>query len=271
MILSARVLRPSSRNRLPSLIAQRFVFDDNDRIKNDTGTMHKQKGFVPCHREFHATARNFFSAKNSDLLVVLDMDECLIHSRFHSQNVDYRQHESRPDELDNTSGIENFTLELEDCELVTVNKRPGLDKFIRKVSERWETYIFTAAMSSYASPVLSYLDPDDDIFSERFFRESCTIDEDRGVYVKDLTKIISDDRDLKRCVLVDNNPLSFLAQPRNGILVSNFYDDVDDDTLPAVYKLLDVLDNDDDCRIRLNELFGLSEALEDCYPAKKKR
>lgn len=32
-------------------------------------------------------------------------------------------------------------------------------------------------------------------------------------------------------VLVDNNPISFLAQPSNGIPVPSFYDDPEDDAL----------------------------------------
>lgn len=34
-------------------------------------------------------------------------------------------------------------------------------------------------------------------------------------------------------VLVDNNPVSFLAQPSNGVPVPSFYDDPEDDALPV--------------------------------------
>lgn len=62
-------------------------------------------------------------------------------------------------------------------------------------------------------------------------------------------------------MLVDNNPLSFLAQPSNGILVSNFYDNPEDQTLVAVLDLLDRLDREDDVRPLLDDMFGLSAAL----------
>jgi CTD small phosphatase-like protein 2 len=63
--------------------------------------------------------------------------------------------------------------------------------------------------------------------------------------------------DVRRVVLVDNNPLSFLPNPSNGILVSSFYDDPKDDTLEAVMELLHELDESDDVRPILEDRFGL--------------
>ncbi|GMI62594.1 hypothetical protein ScalyP_jg1624 [Parmales sp. scaly parma] len=186
------------------------------------------------------------------------MDECLIHSQFQS-GAEYRQQESRPSSSGTT--CESFVLELPDGDIVTVNKRPGIDEFLKKVGQKWETYIFTAAMEVYARPVLDVLDPNDELIASRFYRDSCTYNQ-LGVYVKDLSKIVPDDRDLKRVVLVDNNPLSFMAQPENGILVSNFYDDSDDESLPAVYKLLEEIDELNDVRPKLDNKFGLRIALE---------
>jgi hypothetical protein len=53
-----------------------------------------------------------------------------------------------------------------------------------------------------------------------------------------------------------------MAQPENGILVSNFYDDSDDESLPAVYKLLEEIDELNDVRPKLDNKFGLRIALE---------
>jgi TFIIF-interacting CTD phosphatase-like protein len=74
---------------------------------------------------------------------------------------------------------------------------------------------------------------------------------------------------MDRVVLVDNNPLSFLAQPSNGILVSNFYNDPTDTTLPAVWQLLEELDQCQDVRPVLEERFRLKEALADIHSAAK--
>ena len=252
----------------------------------------------------------------SDLIVVLDMDECLVHSQFLSHQQSsmtarvppsvkdrYRQAESsRPvgspafdtdDEAEQivSSRCEYFRVQLPDGDLVHVNKRPSLDDFLSLVCSRFETHIFTAAVGTYASPLLDRLDPTGELLRGRYYRESCSYDPELGVYVKDLgaalggrqspgpwggtTRSAADggypDRasdlaaryDESRVVLVDNNPLSFLAQPSNGILVNNFYDDPKDATLEAVVELLDELDGADDVRPVLEQKFGLAEALGD--------
>ena len=107
----------------------------------------------------------------SDLIVVLDMDECLIHSQFLSDVDKYRQAEERPSATSTTTDIstsqstfepgggqhspsdslflnacDSFRITLPDGDLVNVNKRPNLDLFLREITNKFETYIFTAAM-----------------------------------------------------------------------------------------------------------------------------
>jgi len=220
--------------------------------------------------------------KKSDLIVVLDMDECLIHSQFLTLDTEtYRQKESRPSNTTKnikTDFCDSFCITLSDEEnqknhirkstssntYVHVNKRPNLEHFLNHVTSKYQTYIFTAAMKIYANPVLNVILNDQD-HQNRFYRESCVYDANLGVYIKDLNSILQTHQhnELKRVVLVDNNPLSFLANPSNGILVSSFYDDPKDDTLPAVVDLLDELDGLDDVRPALHHLFGLEDALND--------
>jgi len=250
---------------------------------------------------------------SSDLVVVLDMDECLIHSQFLSDRDRYRQVEDRPATAAATttsstssygedaessmflSACDSFRINLPDGDLVNVNKRPNLDLFLREITEKFETYIFTAAMEVYAAPVLDKLDPHGDMFRGRFYREHCVYDPDLGVYAKDLCDVLDHRKmmidnaaaaastnngedtsngrngsivdalpcDERRVVLVDNNPLSFLPNPSNGILVSSFYDDPKDDTLEAVMELLHELDESDDVRPVLDDRFGLKDALDD--------
>ena len=130
--------------------------------------------------------------------------------------------------------------------------------------------------------MLDELDPTGDMFRGRFYRDHCVYEPDLGVYAKDLGEVLKmrkmlinggngdklnghhqDAIDERRVVLVDNNPLSFLPQPSNGILVSNFYDDPKDDTLEAVMELLHELDESDDVRPVLDDRFGLKDALDD--------
>jgi CTD small phosphatase-like protein 2 len=44
---------------------------------------------------------------------------------------------------------------------------------IKELSQFFEIIIFTASHSSYANTVLDFLDPNNEFFSHRLFRESC--------------------------------------------------------------------------------------------------
>jgi CTD small phosphatase-like protein 2 len=175
-------------------------------------------------------------------------------------------------------------MSLPDGDLVHINKRPNLDIFLREITSKFETYIFTAAMKVYAEPLLNELDPKGDMFRGRFYRDHCLFHPELGVYAKDLCDVLQKRKlmineadgfdssnceecehscDERRIVLVDNNPLSFLPNPSNGILVSSFYDDPKDDTLEAVMELLHELEDVEDVRPVLHERFGLKDALND--------
>lgn len=216
--------------------------------------------------------KNKFNGYESDLVVVLDMDECLLHSQFLGGEEDdqYRQYEEERNTMESESvlpsnnGCESFRVALDndDQEYVNVNCRPHLHEFLRQVTKRYETHIFTAAMEVYARPVLQHIDPDGTYFAHRIhYRESCILDDEWGVYVKNLSHILPNINPA-RTVLVDNNPFSFLSHPSNGILVSNFYNDPKDDTLQAVYELLQDLEDVPDVRPILDNRFRLADTLE---------
>lgn len=208
----------------------------------------------------------------SDMVVILDMDECIIHSQFlsspaaaqvyaHQLKAQQRHHHN--DATKKKKAVDNFRFSLPDGDLVHVNVRPGLTEFLKAVTDRFETHVFTAAVDVYAKPLLDRLDPTGTMFAGRWYREHCAWDADQGAYVKDLSRLPIYEGKPDRVVLVDNNPLSFLANPSNGILVSSFYSDASDQTLPAVWDLLNELDTESDVRPVLEERFGLTRALRD--------
>ena len=203
----------------------------------------------------------------SDLVVVLDMDECLIHSQFLSSPQTAQvyahqlQQQRRQSAKIGSKVVDHFKITLPEGDLVHVNIRPGLREFLENCTQRFETHIFTAASSVYAKPVLDNLDPDGTMFAGRWYREHCQyVEKPQRAYLKNLDNLPL--ADLSRVVLVDNNPLSFLTHPENGILVSSFYHDPNDTSLRTVWKLLQKLDSHkDDVRPILTEKFGLEEAL----------
>jgi len=191
-----------------------------------------QQAKRPLHKQSAPEQQEY----DSDLVVVLDLDECLVHSQFIDPTAaqQYAHQLFRQRSTGAQAAVDSFYLTLPSGDGVHVNERPGLHEFLQKVTSRFETHIFTAAQPVYANPVLDRLDTG---FAGRWFRGSCT--PFRQSFTKDLRQIALGHR-LDRTVLVDNNPISFL-QPENGLWVDCFYDNGDDRVLENVYETLETL------------------------------
>uniref|UniRef100_A0A6U4M5P6 FCP1 homology domain-containing protein n=2 Tax=Hemiselmis andersenii TaxID=464988 RepID=A0A6U4M5P6_HEMAN len=148
------------------------------------------------------------------LTLVLDLDETLVHSSFKPvPNADFVV----PVEVDGT------------VHRVFVCKRPGVDAFMKTVGELFEVVVFTASLDKYANPVLDLLDRNNSIHF-RLFREACVMAD--GSLVKDLNRL---GRDVRKCIIVDNSPTSYLLHPQNAVAISSWFDDPADTQL---YTLL---------------------------------
>jgi CTD small phosphatase-like protein 2 len=195
------------------------------------------------------------------LTVVLDMDECLLHSKFHGLGINspsYRHNEERPESV---SDVNSFWLPLEDG-VAQVNMRPGLTEFLEELAQFCDVVVFTAAMQDYAGPVLDHIDPTGKLISRRLYRNSCR--HVRGIFLKDLSSLGTVfASNPGRCILLDNNPCSFLCQPANGILVTSFYDDSEDTALASVLQLLKHLEFTPDVRPVLTDMFRLETILKE--------
>lgn len=239
--------------RRPVVNGKSVAFHVNDLTPNNYSSKSKisTEAQAPKTREYE-----------SDMVVVLDLDECLIHSQFmQGPGARYAHQVQRTNgwREDKSSSVDTFEIYLPGGESARVHERPFLHDFLHAVSEKYETHLFTAAMEVYATPIIKRLDPHGKIFTDCWYRDSCVMDAALGAYVKDLEFAWGGEQ-MKRTVLVDNNPLSFLANPENGILVSSFFNDPDDKTLLAVQDLLHDLDEEEDVRPILDARFGLRDS-----------
>ncbi|XP_023587065.1 carboxy-terminal domain RNA polymerase II polypeptide A small phosphatase 1 isoform X2 [Trichechus manatus latirostris] len=141
-------------------------------------------------------------AQDSDkICVVIDLDETLVHSSFKPvNNADF----IIPVEID---GV---------VHQVYVLKRPHVDEFLQRMGELFECVLFTASLAKYADPVADLLDKWG-AFRARLFRESCVFH--RGNYVKDLSRL---GRDLRRVLILDNSPASYVFHPDNAVSASRW-------------------------------------------------
>ena len=162
--------------------------------------------------------------------LILDLDETLIHSSFKELPFD-------PDMKLKINFEKN-----KNSTSINIMKRPYVNIFLHKMSFYYEIVIFTASVSEYANPLIDQLDIYNDV-SHRLFREHCIFS--GGIYIKDLSKL---GRNLKDCIIIDNNPLSFLLNKYNGITIKAFHYDKNDKELLKLLPLLKYLAYVDDVR-----------------------
>ncbi|XP_015272839.1 PREDICTED: carboxy-terminal domain RNA polymerase II polypeptide A small phosphatase 2 [Gekko japonicus] len=148
------------------------------------------------------------------ICVVIDLDETLVHSSFK----------------------------------VYVLKRPFVDEFLRRMGELFECVLFTASLAKYADPVTDLLDKCG-VFRTRLFRESCVFHQ--GCYVKDLSRL---GRDLRKTLILDNSPASYIFHPENAVPVQSWFDDMADTELLNLIPIFEELSAAEDVYTSLGQL-----------------
>lgn len=106
------------------------------------------------------------------------------------------------------------------------------------IKNDWEVVVFTASCKNYADTILDYLDPDNQYFHHRLYRDTCWKVPD-GVYVKDLR--VFHQWNLEDIILVDNAVYSFAFQLDNGIPIIPYYKGKDDKQLLYLKEYLQLI------------------------------
>ena len=166
-------------------------------------------------------------------LLLIDLDETLIHSEFRNKN-NYKE----LDLFTKNSKCKNKTFSYSDENYIyymDVFFRPHLKNFLFEVSKYFDLAIFTAAMKLYADTIIDFIDPKNKYFKFRLYRDACIPIQER-VYIKDL-RIIKD-YDPMNVILMDNSLYSFMNQPSNGMLVNSFYTNHKDTQLISAKNFL---------------------------------
>ena len=169
-------------------------------------------------------------------ILILDLDETLVHSSFYPFNSD--------DEDNKTTSDIFFTILFNQKYYdVYVLLRPYFTEFINKMSKIFNIYIFTASIKEYAEPLLIKLDKNN-LIKKKLYRENCTLSEDRK-YIKDLNTL---NENLKNVILLDNNPNSYRYNKCNGLPIKTWHSEANDKELIKVIPFLTFLATVDDVR-----------------------
>jgi CTD small phosphatase-like protein 2 len=148
----------------------------------------------------------------------LDIDETLLHASL-DPNKPYNTRIMV--EADGETGV------------IGVAYRPGLDKFLSEVCRLFEIVIFTASHQAYANQLMDAIDPQKHLGKLRLCRDKCT--ETSAGRVKDLSQL---GRPLERVALLDNTPLAYAFQRRNGIPIESWFKDPTDRALLQLLPML---------------------------------
>jgi len=151
-------------------------------------------------------------------LLVLDMDETLIHSSA-TKIPEYDMLVMAGDNLEHE---------------VYVKKRPYVDAFLQLCSKFAIIFVYTASNQNYADPVLDRLDIHS-VVSKRFYKPDCEKYNGR-CYDKPLIRM---GHPLESTILVDNSPDSWRSDPRNAIRVSSWFDNPYDTRLRELIPILE--------------------------------
>jgi len=113
-------------------------------------------------------------------------------------------------------------------------KRPGVDYFIRYLSQYYELVLFTDQPSAMAEMVVRKFDPYHLLLP--LFREATLYE--GGEYVKDLSAL---NRDLSKVILIDTKASAAKKQPENAIILKPWLGDPKDKELVALIPFLEYL------------------------------
>jgi CTD small phosphatase-like protein 2 len=185
---------------------------------------------------------------NQKKTLILDLDETLIHADFAKRYKNYDH-------------LISFKFE-EQIVSVGIFIRPGLKEFLKRLSQIFEIFIFTASKKEYADACIDIIDPEKKIFKHKLYRDSC-IPINNKTYIKDLRIFVN--RKQENLILVDNSFYSFSNQPKNGVLINSYYNDPNDREL---YNLINYLENylnpSEDIREINEKIFNFSSLINKC-------
>ena len=247
--LQEEILSPNIEDSRPSIPIN--IYYDDTRYNNFLNFNYEQKYLnkKPMNNislfnvdNYNKDKKNIYENKEpkkidfNKKMLILDLDETLVHSCFKPNNNNLNNNIPKPDILLNIKFNGKY-------HEVLVYKRPFVDEFLEKMNKYYNLIIFTASVQEYADPLLDQLDKNKFI-KLRYYRHSCLMDKN-GKFVKNLSSIYND---LKNVILLDNNPISYSYNKSNGLPIITWHFDKKDRELLKVIPILEFLSTVDDIR-----------------------
>ena len=215
-------------NDIPNIFSPLNSFNNINILKLTSLNQEPETSYYAKVSKLNAPITNNISSKSKKKTLVLDLDETLVHSSM------------KPFPNKKNIILNIFINNV----LYTIYAivRPNVGKFLYEMSLYYELKIFTASLSQYSKPLLDILDKNK-VITQVLNRESCHFV--NGFYFKDLNLF---NKDFKDIIIVDNNPISYAYQKDNGIPISTWIDNPNDNELLKLIPILKYLSNVEDVR-----------------------
>ena len=128
--------------------------------------------------------------------------------------------------------------------------RNGLFSFLSTIKPFFELILFSIDSQDFSYPIINMIENDKKYFDYKFYKDHCVLYKNN--LIKDLTLI---GRDLSKIIIVDNNETCFELNKENGIKISSFYGDNNDNKLFELKNILKEIyfKNYNDVRLALKE------------------
>jgi Dullard-like phosphatase family protein len=198
-----------------------------------------------------------YNSDSDKKLLLLDLDETLVHSEFR----DSKNYKSL-DKMKENSKCYNRSFSYIDKNYkyyFDIYFRPFLFDFLHEIKNYFDLAIFTASSKGYADTIINYIDPNNELFKFRLYRDAC-IPIQKFIFIKDL-RIIKNYNPMN-IILMDNSLYSFINQPSNGMLIYSFYTNHKDNQLMLAKNfLIKCIYPAKDVRIEIDKWFKFNQLL----------
>ena len=178
-----------------------------------------------------------------DKLLILDLDECLIHSVHKTQvsEMSYNFYKNSFDVLD---------------EMYRTMKRPHLEDFLNYAFDNFNVAVWTAAGADYASEILKNIGINEADLAFFYSEKNCTPKYDYGdgwgmghyIYYKNISKLKKRGFDMEKILMIDDKP-EYIDSYGNVIKISPFYGDDSDTELLSMIKYLNLIKDEENYRV----------------------
>ncbi|KAI8376605.1 HAD-like domain-containing protein [Choanephora cucurbitarum] len=153
------------------------------------------------------------------LSLVIDIDQTILHATRDSNIYDWVEKQKATEENEQWKDIYTFTFGRDNQLKLTLKLRPGLDDFLKELSQYYTLHIYTMGSRLYADTITSLVDPDGNLFGDRVMSRTenkgskkkslerfAHLDSSKAVVLDDLAKVWDDSP-----ALVEIKPYEFFC------------------------------------------------------------